>query len=327
MAALRARIIIAGFGGMGQTHARLLAQDSRVELAGVVEPDPERAGRFHGLYGGAVFADLEPALAARPDAVWIASPNVHHAQTALQALDRGVAVFCEKPMATSPADAQRVRQAAAAARAVFQVGHNRRFAPAYLACRRILDEGLQPFSASLIKNDADLRSPAWSSDPAVTGGLLYDGTIHALDAALWLLGPAAAVYCAARSSLYPDLDDLAITLRFTSGAVATVSTCGHASGLAPLERVAIYGDHAAVVLEDLDRVAHAPAPGAPIVTEDFTQLPYEQRWGYAQQDRAFVDALLGGRPAGAGAEEGCRVVELIDACYRSARESRPVLLG
>lgn len=321
------RIVLLGFGSIGQVHAKVLALDRRVELAGVVEPDPGRREQFRWLYGGGQFHNLEDALAARPDAVFVTSPNVHHTAAVLESLDRGVAVFCEKPLATSVADAHRIRDAARRSGALLQVGHNRRFAPAYRFCRRVVEEGLKPFSASIIKNDPDLHSPAWSADPAVTGGLLFNGTIHALDAALWLLGPAQQVFCAARSGCYPDLDNLAITLRFASGAVANVSTCGHASRLVPLERVAIYGDHASVVLEDPERVAFAPGPNQPIVVEDFRQLPFEQRWGYQDQDRAFVDALSGQGPVAVGVEEGCRVIELIDACYRSARESRPVALG
>ncbi len=321
-------------------HARLLAADPRVELAGVVDTEPQRQAEFRKLYGGAAFGDLDQALAWGPDAVFLCTPNVLHADAAIQALERGVAVFCEKPMATSAADARRVRDAAARPGARLQVGHNRRFSPAYAACRNIIlncagGTPLQPHSASIIKNDADLRTPAWSADPAITGGLLYDGAIHALDAALWLLGPAVEVYCAAHSGVYPDLDNLALVLRFASGAVATVSTCGHASALAPTERLAIYGDHQAVVLEDMERVewmALDRPPGA----RDYSGLPPDERWGYTQQDRAFVDTLDGAPPAAGdperslrapGAEEGCRVVELIDACYRSARENRPVLLG
>ncbi len=324
---MSARIVVLGFGSIGQIHAKMLAQDSRVELAGVVEPDPGRGRQFHTLYGGQQFPTLEQALNARPDAVFVTSPNVHHTAAVLEALDRGVAVFCEKPLATSVADAHRMRDAVKRTGLLLQVGHNRRFAPAYLVCRRVVDEGLRPFSASIIKNDPDLRSPAWSADPAVTGGLLFNGTIHALDAALWLMGPARQVFCGARSGCYPDLDNLAITIQFASGAVANVSTCGHASQLVPLERLALYGDHASVVLEDPERVAHAPGPGQPVVVQDFRQLPFEQRWGYQDQDRAFVDALLAKRPAAVDVEAGCRVIELIDACYRSARESRPMSLS
>ncbi|MGH8246425.1 MAG: Gfo/Idh/MocA family protein, partial [Gammaproteobacteria bacterium] len=270
---------------------------------------------------------LQSALNTHPDAVFITTPNAYHAPAVLQCMERAVPVFCEKPLATSLAQASRVRDAVRRAGVVFQMGHNRRFTPAYRACRRILTQGLKPYSASIIKNDAHLRQPAWGANPAQTGGLLYNGTVHALDAALWLLGTADEVYCTARSGVYPDLDNLSLTLRFSSGAVATVSTCGHASGLRPSERLAIYGDHAAVVLEDLDSVSHAPGPDQPIVAYDFRQLPMEQRWGYAQEDLAFVDALSGESAVEVGIEEGYRVVELIEACYRSAREGRPVLVS
>lgn len=320
------RILLAGFGAMGQLHARLLTADDRVHLAGAVDADNSRRNAFCQTYSTEAFASLREGLDVQPHAIFITTPNVFHADAALLALERGIAVFCEKPLATTVGDARRVLAAAAAARVLFQVGHNRRFAPAYRSVRQILDGGFRPRSANIIKNDAHLHTPPWSSDPAVTGGLLYDGTIHALDAAMWLLGSVAEVYCIAQSSVYADLDDFAITLRFRSGAVATVSTSGHASGLAPLERVALYGDHSAVVLEDMDWVSWSPGLDQPVAIQDFRQLPFERRWGYEQEVRAFVDALASGGPAAVGVEDGCHVVELIDACYRSANERRPVLL-
>lgn len=307
-------------------HARLLAQDGRVTPAGVVDTDASRRRLFRQHFAGQEFTSLAEALASRPDAVFITTPPVAHAGAVLEALNSGVAVFCEKPLATSAEGARQIVEAAARARVPLQVGHNRRFCPAWLALKRALDAGLRPLSAAIIKNDADLNSPPWSADPAVTGGLLFDGTIHALDAALWLFGPAAEVYCAARSAVYPDLDNLAITLSFHSGVLATITTCGHASPLPPSERIAIYGEFRAAIMEELDRVTLVAAPGAAAVTEDFSSLPFEQRWGYTQQTRAFVDALTGAAPAAVTAEDGLRVVELIEACYRSARENKPVRL-
>ncbi len=317
--------VIVGYGAIGQMHARLLAQDGRIAPAGVVDTDPVRRAAFRQAFAGEEFTTLAEALASRPDAVFVTTPPVFHAEIVLEALSAGAAVFCEKPLATSAGDARRIVEAAARAGVPLQVGHNRRFCPAWQALKRTLDAGLRPFSAAIIKNDPDLSSPPWSADPAITGGLLFDGTIHALDAALWLFGPAAEVYCAARSAVYGDLDNLAITLNFHSGVLATITTCGHASSLPPQERIAIYGEFRAVVMEDLERVSILAEPGAAPVTEDFSSLPFEQRWGYAQQTRAFVDALTVA-PVAVTAEDGLRVVELIEACYASARENRIVRL-
>jgi myo-inositol 2-dehydrogenase/D-chiro-inositol 1-dehydrogenase len=311
------RIGIYGTGQMGLTHARTFAGLDGVTVAGVADVDERRVMAAAAAVGATPCADLGALLDLRLDAVVVAVPNVLHARTTLAALERGVHVFCEKPIATTLDDARRVREAVGRTGLVYQMGFNRRFAPAYAGMRELIGT-MKVFSGTIKMNDGDMRTPAWFTDPAVSGGFMYDTAIHLFDMALWQLGPVDEVQCRARSSCYPDLDDAVALLHFRSGVIAVFSTCGHATWTAPTERVEFYGDHQAVATEGFERLTFTAGLGQPAVTRDFSALPAPERLGYAQEDRAFVDAVAGRRPPAVSVDDAYRAVELVDACYRSA---------
>jgi myo-inositol 2-dehydrogenase/D-chiro-inositol 1-dehydrogenase len=312
------RIGVYGAGRMGGVHARTLAGFGGVSVVGVADADEAQARATAGAVDARPCPDLDTLLAMRLDAVFIAVPNVHHARACIAALERGAHVFCEKPMATNLEDARRVLQTVERTRRAYQIGFNRRFAPAYAGLRALVSGGMTVYSGTLKMNDGDMRTPVWFSDPAVSGGFLYDTGIHLLDLARWILGPIDEVRCLARSSCYPDADDAVALLRSRSGAILTYSTCGHATWTAPTERVELFGDHAAALTEGFERLTHAPGLGRSTAMHDFRALPYEQRLGYEQEERAFLEAIVSGRPTSVSAEDAYRATELVDACYRSA---------
>src|SRR4051812_44325045 len=97
-------IALIGCGKVGHIHAQALRQLPDVKLAAVCDAQRERAEAFAATYGGRAFADVAELLAARPDAVLIATPHPLHAGPAVQAARAGVHVLVEKPLAASLAD-------------------------------------------------------------------------------------------------------------------------------------------------------------------------------------------------------------------------------
>src|SRR5205085_413848 len=122
------------------------------------------------------------------NAVYVTTPNTQHAPTVLAALARNVHVFSEKPMATSLTDAAQIRTAAGQSTAIYQPGHNRRFAPAYQFLKAQIAEGFQPYLANAKQNDGDWLTPPWITNLALTGGFLYESSVHLLDMLRWLMG-------------------------------------------------------------------------------------------------------------------------------------------
>jgi len=122
------RIGIMGAGYIAGVHASVLQRDERVQLTAVYDVDAQSAERLAGTYDCTVVATTLELL-QQCDAVYITTPNTQHVSLAMAAIETGKHVFCEKPLATNVADAERVFKEASEARGVFQVGHNRRFAP------------------------------------------------------------------------------------------------------------------------------------------------------------------------------------------------------
>src|SRR5688500_5842641 len=122
------KVGIIGAGYIAGVHASVLAQDDRVPSPAVPDVVPACAKRLARASNAAsVGTPIE--LLERCDAVYITTPNTKHVSLALAAIETGKHVFCEKPLATNIADAEAVFEKANEGDCVFQVGHNRRFAP------------------------------------------------------------------------------------------------------------------------------------------------------------------------------------------------------
>jgi myo-inositol 2-dehydrogenase/D-chiro-inositol 1-dehydrogenase len=321
------RIGILGAGFIGRVHALNLIRDARVTLVGVADRLPDAAARLAAEVGARPLSGLPELLDAGADAVYVTTPNTHHVEPVVRALEHGAHVFSEKPMATSLRDARTIRDAARRAKGIYQIGFNRRFANVYRFAKRLIDDGrLTPIAAQLKHNRGELQQPVWTADPRVTGGYLYETPVHLFDMARFLLGDVEAIQGWARQSVYQELDGFAMLLRFRGGVVASLTSVAHASWLFPSERIEVYGPHAAVATEELERASFSAGPRAQVESIDCAAMPFEQKWGYVAEDGLFVEAALGERPSPVTADDGYRATELVEACYRAARDARPVTL-
>jgi len=315
---------IVGCGHMGTTHGHILAEDQRVEIVGVTDVRREAAEGLAAQLGCGVFSDLAALLDQPPDAVYVTTPNALHREPVLQSLRAGCHVFCEKPMATSLAEAGEIREAVERSGLLYQIGFNRRFAPAYRFVKARIEAGFEPLSANVKMNRGELLSPSWVGDVSLAGGFLYESTIHLLDMVRWLMGEVVEVVCRAEANVYEELDDFSMLLTFASGHHAVFSSSAHANWAPPFERVELYGAHAQLVTEEMEQAQFSPGLGQPIEQRNYTQLDRADKWGYWEEDRLFVGAVRGENPVPVTAEDGYAAVELVEAIYRSARAGQPV---
>ncbi|MGQ9600740.1 MAG: Gfo/Idh/MocA family protein [Anaerolineae bacterium] len=310
------RIGIIGAGHMGRTHAKILVQDKRVEVVGIVDIVLQNAIRLADEIGSRAFPSLDALLDEGIDALYVTTPNTQHREPVLKALDAGLHVFSEKPMATTLAEAAEVLNAAKNSKGIYQLGFNYRFAPVHQLAKKMIDGGsLRPFHVHIKDNRGELIDPPWVGNPKLTGGYLYESTIHTLDLIQYLLGEIKTFEVVSRSNLYPELDDFALLFEFCNGSIATLDSCAHASWLYPAGAIEIFGDHATLLTEEMDRVRYTTGLGQEIITYDYSQYPQPYRWGYVEEDRLFIDAVMEGTPSVVPAEDGYRVTELIDALY------------
>ena len=310
---------ILGVGFMGRVHAGILRRDRRVELSGVFDVDRQR-GEEAAKELNCTLARTEEELFERSDAIYITVPNTLHAQAAGRALQHGKHVFLEKPFATTLAEADSLRRAASRANTILQVGHNRRFAPAYQAVKDCLKRGdIEPTLAHFKMNRGELESPAWVGNTSVTGGYLYETPLHLLDLARWFFGEVAEVRAHAARRVYSELDNFSFLLLFESGLSLTFTSCAHSTWAFPFERVEIFGRYLTIETAEMDRLSLSAGLNRPASVQDFSALGREEKLGYAAIDANFIAAVLGEEAPGVTAEDGYRSVEIVDQCYRASR--------
>jgi len=313
------RVGFVGAGFIAGIHAGILERDARVTVAAVYDPDEHAAAVFAAKTGARVCPSLDDVLGAI-DAVYICNPNATHASAAVRALEAGLHVFSEKPMATSLAHAQEVLDAARRAKGIYQGGFNRRFAPVYKELKQRLASGELTADSALLKmNRGDLRKPAWTGDAAISGGFLYETPVHMLDMVRHLFGEPAEIICRGRATHYDQLDDFSMLFTFASGMTAVMVTNAHATWLAPFERIEVYGDHVMAATEEMERITFAHA--SDVQTFDFAQLPLEDRWGYVEEDARFVDAIDGACAPVVTAADAFATTQFIERCYHVARQA------
>jgi myo-inositol 2-dehydrogenase/D-chiro-inositol 1-dehydrogenase len=102
---------------------------------------------------------------------------------------------------------------------------------------------------------------------------------------------------------------------------ATFASSADASWLFPFERVEVFCHHATLVTREMETLTLSEGLAGKHTNYSMHQLSKEEKWGYVQEDRAFVDSVLEGAPVAVTAIDGYKSVELVDACYRAVKEN------
>jgi myo-inositol 2-dehydrogenase/D-chiro-inositol 1-dehydrogenase len=319
------KIGIMGAGYIASVHAGVLARDDRVQITAIYDIDPAAAERLAGSHNcTAVATPLE--LLERSDAVYITTPNTQHVSLSLAAIETGKHVFCEKPLATNVADAQIVCEKSQESQGIFQVGHNRRFAPVYAKLKQMLAETHKPHSAHVKMNRGELLKPEWTGDLEITGGFLYETPIHMFDMMRFLFGEVESLHAIGSTHEYKEVDDFSVLLKFANDMHATLATAADASWLFPFERVEVFCHHATLVTREMESLTCSSDLEGNFTVQTMQQLAREERWGYVQEDKAFIDSIVNNSPPLVTALDGLMSVRIADAVYESVRSNAPVIL-
>jgi predicted dehydrogenase len=201
----RPRLGFLGVGWIGRHRMQAIANSGAATISAVADASPEAAREAsRGLeHVPRVARSLDELLGEELDGIVIATPSALHAEQAIAALERGVAVFCQKPLARTMAETQRVIDAARAADRLLGVDLSYRHTAAMRAIRDLVRRGDlgRVYAVDLVFHNAYGPDKAWFRDPALSGGgCVIDLGIHLVDLALWALDfPAVR---AATSRLY-----------------------------------------------------------------------------------------------------------------------------
>lgn len=314
------KVGIIGAGFIGGVHAKILMEDERVKVTSICDIVAVKAEQLAAVAGARIYPNSEALLASGINALYVCTPNALHTEFVVAALEADIHVFSEKPMATSLEAARQIASAAMASKGRYQVGHNRRFAHVYKFIKSTISGGFRPVAAHVKMNRGELRHPVWTGDPKVSGGFLFETPIHLFDMMRWLMGDIVSVQCLARQSAYRELDSFSILFTFSDQRHATFTTVAHTTWAFPFERVELYSDHAQLATEEMEQITYAPGLGQDMVSYNYTQLPMQQKWGYIEEDRLFIDSITNNKPVAVTADDGYKAVELVEAIYRSAHK-------
>jgi predicted dehydrogenase len=226
------RVGIVGYGLAGRVfHGGLVSCTDGMRVAAIATGNAERQAQARADHpDAAIHASAEALLAATPalDLVVVATPNREHARIAKAALDAGVAVVIDKPIAHSSDAAAELLTAAERTGALLTVFHNRRWDSDFLTVRRLVDEDvlgqIVRFESRYERYRPSLRPGAWREAASVAdgGGLLFDLGVHLVDQAMVLFGAPRSVYAevAARRPGGPGAAHALVARRFDRGVIA-----------------------------------------------------------------------------------------------------------
>jgi predicted dehydrogenase len=289
------KVAVVGVGHLGQHHARLLSAMDGVELAGVVDTKPGRAGEVAAKYGTAAFTSAHE-IAGRVDAVTIAVPTSSHVDVALPFVEAGVAVLVEKPIASSLAEADRLLAAAARRGTLLAAGHTERFNPAVAAALPLVRE----------PRFIEIHRIGAFAERSLDIDVIFDLMIHDLDLLLAVVrSEVVSIEAVGVNVLTPRADIANARLRFATGCIANLTASRisrdrvrKARFFQPSSYVSI--DYAA---QEVDVYRLIPQDGGRPKIEG-GRLAVTNDEPLRRELADFVDAARTGRPAGVTGEAG-----------------------
>lgn len=326
------RVAIAGLGNMGRNHLRVWGEIAGAEVVGVSDPSPDAlavATRGRSFPG---FSDLGALIdAVEPEAISIATPTSTHEELATLAVDRGIHILVEKPVAPDVAAAQRIAERAARAGVLTMVGHIERFNPAMLELRRRLDAGQ---IGDIFQLQATRVGPF---PPRIRDvGVVQDLATHDLDQARHLLHrEIELVFAQTTQRVHSSHEDLVSIVGRAEGGVVTLLNVNWLTPRKVRETVVV-------------------GAGGMFIADSLTQdlFLYENNWdegswrmlqalrGVSEGNMvrfalrrveplraeldAFHVAVRDRLPSPAPLADGIQALRLAEATLRSAREGTPV---
>jgi predicted dehydrogenase len=331
---------IIGAGAIAQEcHFPGYKKDRRAKVVAFADPTRARHTEITDKFGAmTAYTNYQEMLQNEDlDIVSICTPNVFHAENAIDALKSGCHVLCEKPIATNLRDADRMIAAAKKARKKLMVGFTHRLFTGPQKTKELLQQKAigKPFMIRIrFAHGGPLPNWAksgWFYNPLLsTGGAMLDMGIHAIDLALWMLGPITSVNAMARTIVkrIPVDDNALLQLEFKSGALGYIEVgwtsqpgfsgvevygtkgtliCDYAKGLQLCEGTASAGKDGSVKWKTLDK---APTRG-----------------GWDIEIKHWLDIIDGKEKLTMSGLAGRNALEVALAAYASSKDGKTVRLG
>jgi predicted dehydrogenase len=340
------RVVMVGAGGMGHAHGHAWQKVEGAELVAVCDCDGNQAKTFGETLGvEKQFSDFNEAVRFDgADVVDICLPNRLHTDAVLAALAAKKHVLCEKPLATTPGEIERMIAASQKANRLLMPGQSFRFDGKSQPIRDYVQRGalgdIYYGRAWFLRRRRLLFRPTFTQKALAGGGACLDIGIHVLDLAMWMMGhpkPVSVTGIAPRTLTYKgvydewdtitsdemDVEDFAAGLiRFENGAALSLETAWMLNMQEDqVTRISLFGTKAGIEW-----------PSGQISSEEDGLLfdsriaNLREQSGYEGEIRAFYEAIVSGGPSPVPAEQSLDVVRVLSGLYESHRTGAEVRL-
>ena len=315
--ATRPRLGFAGLGWIGRNRLEAIAATGAAEIAAVADP--------RGCDLDVPCLDsFEELLTYELDGLVIATPSALHTEQAIAALERGLAVFCQKPLGRDAGETRAVVEAARVANRLLGVDLSYRCTDAARRLREEVRSGSlgRIYSVELVFHNAYGPDKPWFYDRKLSGGgCLIDLGVHLADLALWALDYPPTRVASARllSPRGLDVEEVAFAeLEIGGASVRLACSWGLPAGVDCLIEASFYGTEGGVSLRNVDGSFYDIGAERLRGTQRETLASSTEEWGgRAAQD--WSQRLARGERFDPEAERLVTVAQLLDAIYRAAR--------
>lgn len=327
---------VIGVGSMGRNHARVYWEMAEAELVGVADASEAAANGIAVRYGTRAYTDYRQLLdEQKPEAVTLAVPTEDHLEVAREALQRGIHLLIEKPIAFTVEQGQAIIKLAEEAGVQLMIGHIERFNPAIVALKERIAAGEL---GRVFQIDARRQGPFPARVQDV--GVVIDLAVHDLDVMRYVSGSEIKrVYAETERRIHSDHEDLLTGLvRLDDGAIGTLTI----NWLTPTKIRELYvtGEQGMFrvdyLTQDLYFFENAKADGAEWETMRMLRGVSEGRMirhlvnkkePLRAEQEAFLAAARGEAPVPVSGQDGLRALELAQAVVRSGLEHRAIDVG
>ena len=327
------RVALVGVGRVGRTHLSALSATSAADVVGIYDQNAALARERATAAGvGRVYSSWREMLDdEHVQCVGVLLPHDLHEQYVIEALDAGKHVVCEKPLAPTPAECDRMLAAATRVGRKLLPVHNRVYSLGVEKMGEILREnGIgEVFLAQTTGFEAPPTVQTWLATPRGGGGVLMSQAVHPMYVLRWLLGDVVRVSCLFGDNKVVDMsaeDHAVVLLKFANG-IAAEMTCTFGIAHGPLDHsITLHGRDG--YLQFSEGRLRAIAPRLFGDTEPhIVPLPQEDSVaGFRRMWEDYARGMLDGVPTRQTGEDGKRAVEIVQAAYRSNRTGQTVSL-
>ena len=325
---------VIGLGRMGQIFSQHLARHTGGgRLAAVSSRTPKVAAQVAAQgYDVKTYSDYHDLIADPTiDGVVIATLTHTHHDIVVAAAEAGKPIFCEKPIALTLAETDRMMAAVEKAGIPFQVAFMRRFDKGYAAAKQRIEAGEigEPLVALAMSRDPQCPDPAWAN-PASSGGMIVDLAIHDIDVVRWLMADEVErVYTEGAVLNCPDLaavgdiDSAVISLRFARGGLGSIEACRDSAYGYDI-RCEIRGTKGTLQIGYLQETPVVTLSAAGSHTDIVPWFAERYAPAYAAQLDHFIDCLQHDHAPSVGLADARIALQISLAATQSHQEGRPV---